>query len=156
MEVQVSYLINVHSLKWCLQKFKIVNILMFQLCLKFYFLQTNAAREEHVHELAIGRSWKETRTVLEWVSPRCGRGLLGWKGIVLTGAIITQSRVLLAVCVLPTNALIFPCPQGLSARGKGLPQQRSTCQFPTLNSVYCTACIRVSPASTTNKQNLTL
>ena len=63
----VSYLINIHSLKWCLKKFKIVNILMLQLCLKFYFLQTNAAWKEHVHELAIGRSWKEMRTVLAWV-----------------------------------------------------------------------------------------
>ena len=35
---------------------------MLQLRLKFYFLQTNAAWEEHVHELAVGCSWKETRT----------------------------------------------------------------------------------------------
>lgn len=62
----VSYLINIHSLKRCLQKFKIVNILMLQLCLKFYFLQTNAAWKQHVHELAIGSSWKEKSKA--WVS----------------------------------------------------------------------------------------
>ena len=63
----VSYLINIHSLERCLQKLKIVNVLMLQLRLKFYFLQTNAAWEEHVHELAVGRSWKETRTGQVWV-----------------------------------------------------------------------------------------
>lgn len=51
-----DYLINVHPFKGRLEKFKVVNILMLQLCLEFYFLQTNTAREEHVHELAIGRS----------------------------------------------------------------------------------------------------
>lgn len=63
----VSYLINIHSLKRCLQKLKIVNVLMFQLRLKFYFLQTNATRKEHVHELAVGCSWKETRKGPVWV-----------------------------------------------------------------------------------------
>lgn len=33
---------------------------MLQLCLEFYFLQTDTAWEEHVHELAIGGSWKTT------------------------------------------------------------------------------------------------
>lgn len=33
---------------------------MLQLCLEFYFLQTDTAWEEHVHELAIGGSWKKT------------------------------------------------------------------------------------------------
>lgn len=63
----VSYLINIHSLERCLQKLKIVNVFMLQLRLKFYLLQTNAAWEEHVHELAVGCSWKETRTGQVWV-----------------------------------------------------------------------------------------
>lgn len=100
----ISYLINIHSLKRCLQKFKVVNILMLQLRLKFYFLQTNAAWKEHVHELAIGRSWKETRKVLEWalLSPEVPPRAASRKEV-------PPHRALLATCV-PLLAPVPPHP----------------------------------------------
>ena len=107
----VSYLINIHSLEWCLQKLKIVNVFMLQLRLKFYFLQTNAAWEEHVHELAVGCSWKETRTdrlslKVPRVTERC------W-----AGGSPTSSALLLCAPLLP--APTPPGPPGLGAGGQG-------------------------------------
>lgn len=47
---------------------------MLQLCLKFYFLQTNAAWKQHVHELAVGCSWKETRKGVSVRVPHANEG----------------------------------------------------------------------------------
>lgn len=56
IQIQNSYLIHIHSFKWCLQKLEVVNVFMLQLCLKLYFLQANAPWEQHVHELAVSCS----------------------------------------------------------------------------------------------------
>lgn len=47
--------IDVHPLESCLEYFEVVYKLMFQFGLKFHFLQKNAPREQHVHELTISR-----------------------------------------------------------------------------------------------------
>lgn len=50
-----------------------MNVLMLQLRLEFYFLQTDAAGKEHVHELAVGCSWgdKKSAGVSFSIRPRC-------------------------------------------------------------------------------------
>lgn len=122
----VSYLIDIHSLKWCLQKFKIVNILMLQFCLKFYFLQTNAAWKEHVHELTIGRSWKETRKVRAWVCPQVRRRTARQEAAVITPSPHGH------VCPAPHNLLAH---RGWCGREGAEPQGSSFSHCPFLTFV---------------------
>lgn len=50
--------VDIHPFKSCLKNFEVVYIFMLQLCLKFDLLQKDATWKQHVHELAICRSWK--------------------------------------------------------------------------------------------------
>lgn len=124
----VSYLINIHSLKRCLQKLKIVNVLMFQLRLKFYFLQTNAARKEHVHELAVGCSWKETRKGPVWVRLYHVRLRVAGQ----EGAGSPEPSALLPCVLLSSLHPHLLIHQGRVLVGRDVPW-RSSCHFPIPN-----------------------
>lgn len=49
-----TYFVNTHLLESCLQHLEVVNVFVFQFGLELDLPQVHAAREEHVHELAVG------------------------------------------------------------------------------------------------------
>lgn len=53
--------VDIHPFKSCLKNFKVVYIFMLQLRLKFDLLQKDATWKQHVHELAICRSWENAK-----------------------------------------------------------------------------------------------
>lgn len=55
------YLVYVHSLEWSLQDLEIVDVFMFQLCIKLDFLQQYAPWKQHIHEVTVSGTWDEER-----------------------------------------------------------------------------------------------
>lgn len=51
-----THFVHIHPFEGRLQQFEIVNVLVLQFSLKLDLLKTDAAREEQIHELAIGSS----------------------------------------------------------------------------------------------------
>lgn len=144
----LSYLINIHSLERCLQKLKIVNVFMLQLRLKFYLLQTNAAWEEHVHELAVGCSWKETRTGQVWV----WRYHVCLSGAGQEGAPRPQPSCCVLLSSLQPHLLAH---QGWVLEGRGAAGCSSSTSSP-LTTVVQTLFTTASPDSMNNEQNFIL
>lgn len=49
-----TYLINIHLLKCRLQDFEVLNVLVLEVCTKFYALHRHGSRKQHIHVLAVG------------------------------------------------------------------------------------------------------
>lgn len=59
--IKVTDFVHTHPFKSCLKNFEVVYKFVLQLGLKFDLLQKDTAWKQHVHELAIRRSWKTQR-----------------------------------------------------------------------------------------------
>lgn len=64
----VSHLVHVHAFESGLQHLEVVDELVFQAGLELDFLQQDAAREQHIHELAVRHACKEMADEIEALS----------------------------------------------------------------------------------------
>lgn len=55
-QVSFPHLVHIHPFEGGLQQLEVVNVLMLQFSLELNLLKTDAAWEEQIHELAVGRS----------------------------------------------------------------------------------------------------
>lgn len=67
---QRTDLVHIHPFEGGLEQFEVVKVLVLQLGLKLDLFKTDAAREQKIHELAVGSSYRGRKADVRGANPR--------------------------------------------------------------------------------------